>query len=102
MGLIRGIVGLVATVGIAAAVAYGVSARRNLDNMMDQRQASLGRKSINQEVAATQAKVRADQCERFTRMAEEAWDRAVDQGTADRDADRLDEMDRLAEQACNP
>ena len=102
MGLIRGIVGLVATVGIAAVVAYGVSAPRNVDNMMDQPQPSLGGKSINQEVAATQPKLRADQCERFTRMAEEAWDRAVDQGTADRDADRLDEMDRLAEQACNP
>lgn len=100
MSIIKGLVGLVATVGIAASVAYSVSAPRNVDNMMNQPNPALGGKSINQQVAETQAQVRSEQCERFTRMAEEAWDRAMDQGTADRDAARLDDLDRQAERFC--
>lgn len=102
MGIIKGLVGFAATVGIAASVAYSVSAPRNVDAMMNQPNPALGGKSINQELAETQARVRSDQCERFTEMANEAWDRAIEQGTSDRDAARLDEMDRQAERYCKP
>jgi hypothetical protein len=101
MDLVKGLVGLVATVGIAAVVAYGVSAPRNVDNFMDQEQASLDGKSINQSIAETQAEVRQEQCEQATRMAEDAWNRAMDQGTADRDASTLDELDARVSQFCN-
>ena len=100
MSIAKGIVGLIATVWIAAVVAYGVSAPRNVDAVMDQPNPALGGKSINQQVAETQAQVRSDQCERFTLMAQEAWDKAIEQGTTDRDAARLDEMDRQAERFC--
>lgn len=102
MNLIKGAIGLIATVWIAAVVAYGVSAPRNVDTVMDQPNPALGGKSINQQVAETQARVRSEQCERMTRMAQDAWDRAIDQGTADRDAANLDEMDRQAELYCKP
>ncbi|OZA94819.1 hypothetical protein U4960_05000 [Altererythrobacter sp. H2] len=102
MNIIKGLVGLAATAWIAAAVAYSVSAPRNVEDAMNQPMDSLGGQSINQQVAATQAEVRRDQCERFTQMAQEAWDQAIDQGTADRDAARLDEMDRQAENFCKP
>lgn len=100
MSVVKGLVGLVATAWIAAAVAYSVSAPRNVEDAMNQPMASLGGQSINHQVAATQAEVRREQCARHTQMAQEAWDRAIEQGTADRDAARLDEMDRMAEKFC--
>ena len=100
MGIIKGLVGLAATAAIAAAVAYSVSAPRNFENMMNDPNPALGGKSINQELAETQARVRSDQCERFTQMAKDAWDRSIDQGTSDRDAAQLDELDRQAERYC--
>lgn len=102
MSIIKAILGLVATVWIAAAVAYSVSAPRSVEAVMDQPNPALGGKSINQQVAETQAQVRSDQCERFTRMAQDAWDRAIEQGTTDRDAANLDELDRQAERYCKP
>ncbi|MCL6252221.1 hypothetical protein M3P36_14345 [Altererythrobacter sp. KTW20L] len=53
MDLVKGLVGLAATVGIAAVVAYGLSAPRNVNNFMDQEQSSLDGKSINQTIAET-------------------------------------------------
>lgn len=102
MSLIKGIFGLIATVWIAAMVAYAVSAPRTVDQAMNVPNPALGGKSINQQVAETQAEVRSQQCEQMTRMAEDAWNQAMDQGTADRDAARLDEMDRQAERFCKP
>lgn len=102
MGIIKGLVGLAATAAIAASVAYSVSAPRNFENMMNDPNPALGGKSINQQVAESQAQVRSEQCEQLSRMAKDAWDRAIDQGTADRDAARLDEMDRQAERFCKP
>ena len=96
----KGLIGLLATVGIAAVVAYGVSAPRNVDNVMNQDMAALGGQSINEHVAQAQAEANRQQCETFTRLAQEAWDRSVDQGTEDRDAETLDELDRKAAQFC--
>lgn len=98
---IKGLVGLVATVGIAAVVAYSVSAPRNVDNFLNQEMESLDGKSINEQIAETQAEVAAEQCVAYTRRAEEAWDRAMDQGTVDRDAATLDELDAAAARFCN-
>lgn len=97
----KAVAGLAGTVAIAAVVAYGVSAPRNVDNFMAQEQESLGGKSINETVAKAQADANRQQCEQYTRMAEEAWDRAMEQGTADRDAHRLDELDSQVARFCN-
>ena len=102
MNAAQGIAGLVGTVVIAGVVANAVSAPRNVDNFMAAEQAALDGQSINQHIAQVQDDVRQQQCETYTRMAEEGWDRAMEQGTADRDAERLDELDRQVQQFCNP
>lgn len=101
MNLAKGLAGAVGTAFIAAVVAFSVSAPRNVDNMMDQELSSLDGKSINQSIAESKAEARADQCERFTAMASEAWDRAVENGTTDRDAGNIDHLDRQVERFCN-
>lgn len=102
MNPVKAIISIASTVAIAAVVAYGVSAPRNFENAMNQEMDALGGQSINEHVAEVRAEVRSEQCERLTRMAQEAWDHAVEQGTADRDALRLEEMDRQAERFCKP
>ena len=101
MDLVKGLVGLAATVGIAAVVAYSVSAPRNVHDVLNQEMEALGGQSINEQIAETQTEVAAEQCVAYTRRAEEAWDRAMDQGTVDRDASTLDELDAAAARFCN-
>lgn len=101
MDLGKGLIGFIGVAFIAAVVAYSVSAPRNAENMMDQEMASLDGKSINQSIADSKAEVRAEQCERFSAMAAEAWDRAVENDTTDRDAMKIDELDRQVERFCN-
>lgn len=101
MSIGRGIAALAGTVAIAAVVAYAVSAPRNVDNFMNAEQTSLDGKSINETVAEAQAEANRQQCEQYTRMAEDAWNRALEQGTADRDAARLDELDSQVARFCN-
>ncbi|WP_336918449.1 hypothetical protein [Altererythrobacter lauratis] len=101
MSIGRGIAALAGTVAVAAVVAYAVSAPRNADNFMAQEQASLGGKSINETMAEAQADAKRQQCAQYTRAAEDAWNRAMEQGTADRDAARLDELDSQVARFCN-
>ncbi len=101
MSVIRGIVGLAGTIVIAAWVAYAVSAPRNADDLMNQEMASLDGKSINETVAEAQAEATAMQCETYQRLAQEQWDRSVANGTMDRDADKLDEIDSQVDRFCN-
>lgn len=101
MDNLKALVGIAGTAVIAGWVAFAVSAPRNVDNAMNQPMEQLGGSSINQTIKETQAEVRADQCERFTVMAQKAWDRAVEQGTLDRDADKLEEYDRQRDRFCN-
>ena len=102
MQLVKGIASLIATAWIAAVATYSVSAPRNLEDLMNEPNPALGGQSLNQQMAASQAKVRSEQCEQVTRQAERAWDRATSQGTVDRDSDKLDELDRLTEEYCRP
>lgn len=102
MSPVKAVISIASTVAIAAVVAYGVSAPRNVNNAMNQELDALGGQSINQHVAEVRAEVRSEQCERLTRIAQESWDQAVERGTADRDALRLEEMDRQAERFCKP
>ena len=102
MKFIKKIVGVLATVWIAAVVAYSVSAPRNVESLMNEPNPALGGQSLNQEMAAAQAKVLSEQCEQVTRSAESARNRAIDRGTTDQDEARLDELDRLAEEYCRP
>ena len=101
MDAVKAIAGLAGTVVIAGWVAYAVSAPRNVDNMMNQPMAALDGSSIGEEIKAAQDEVRADQCERFTIMAQDAWDKAVDQGTLERDSATLAEYDRQRDRFCN-
>ncbi|MGB5779234.1 MAG: hypothetical protein WBH10_09180 [Allopontixanthobacter sediminis] len=98
---VKGVIGLVATVAIAAVVAYGVSAPRNVDAVMNQDMAALGGRSMNDHMAEAYTKAADERCAKFTEMAEQAWDRAIEQGTDERDADTLDELDRQVDQHCN-
>lgn len=98
---VKGAIGLVATVAIAAVVAYGVSAPRNVDNMMNQDMAALDGRSMNDHMAEAHAKAADERCAKFTEMAEQAWDRAIEQGTDEREADTLDELDLQVDQHCN-
>lgn len=101
MNLVKGLAGAVGTAFIAGVVAFSVSAPRNVDNMMDQELSSLDGKSINQSIAESKAEVRADQCERYSALAAEAWDRAVENGTTDRDAAQIERLDQQVELFCN-
>jgi hypothetical protein len=101
MSMLRAIVGLGGTIVIAAWVAYAVSAPRTADDFMNQEMASLDGKSINETVAEARADANAMQCETYRRLAQEQWDKSVTNGTTDRDADKLDEIDRQVDRFCN-
>lgn len=102
MKFIKKIVGALAVAWIAAVVAYSVSAPRNVEDLMHEPNPGLGGQSLNQQMAASQAKVRSEQCAEVTRLAESARNTAIDRETTDQDAARLDELDRLAEEYCRP
>lgn len=101
MNHVRGIIGLVATIFIAAVVAYSVSAPRNVDNFMNAEVAALDGKSIGDSIAEAQTEARQAQCDSFTRSAEDAWNRSIEQGTTDRDAANLDELDQQVARFCD-
>ncbi|MFZ1743265.1 MAG: hypothetical protein WAT93_10445 [Pontixanthobacter sp.] len=91
---------LLGTATIAGWVAFSVSAPRNFENQMNQPMAALDGKSLNQEIKATQDRVRTEQCARFTALANDAWDRSLENGTTDRDQIKLDELDRQKASFC--
>ena len=72
--------GLLGTVVIAGWVAYSVSAPRNVDNFFEQEQESLGGKNVNEVMAESKAEADAVQCEQYKRLAEDEWNRSVEQG----------------------
>ena len=98
---LRAMLGILGTAVIAGWVAWSVSAPCNVENAMNEPMAQLDGSSINETIRETQAEVRADQCERYTDMAQKAWDRAVERGTLDRDADRLDELYSQRDRFCS-
>lgn len=100
MDLGKGVIGFLGVAFIAAGVAYTVSAPRNVDNFMNQELASLDGKSPNQ--VMLEAKVEADraQCETFSELAAEAWDRAVENESLERDSSKIEELDRQVERYC--
>ncbi|WP_379545850.1 hypothetical protein ACFCW2_09240 [Qipengyuania sp. DSG2-2] len=100
MDFVKAALGLIATAFIAGWVAYSVSAPRNVENAMNQPMAALDGNSINEEMKETADRVRADQCARFTALANEAWDRSLEQGTTDRDQIKLDDLDRQKATYC--
>lgn len=97
----KAILGLVGTVAIAGWVAYSVSAPRNFENAMNEPMESLGGSTIAESVEKAQAEARQAQCEEIRARANEAWDRAIENGTADRDAERLDELYREVGRYCD-
>lgn len=101
MNAYKAIASVVGTVVIAGWVAYAVSAPRNADAVLNQEMEALGGQTINEHMATVQAEAAREQCETFTRLAEDGWNRAMDQGTVDRDADRLDELDAQVARYCN-
>jgi len=101
MNIVKGVIGLVGTVVVAGWVAYAVSAPRNVDAYMDQEMAALEGKSINQSIAEAKTEADAMQCATYRDLAREQWDRAVANGTIDRDQSRIDEIDRQVERFCN-
>lgn len=97
MDIVKGALGLAGTVAIAGWVAYSVSAPRNVDNYMDQEMEALDGKSINQAMAESKAEADAVQCEQFKRLAEEEWNRSVEQN---READ-MAHLDAQVARFCN-
>ena len=97
MDIVKGALGLAGTVAIAGWVAYSVSAPRNVDNYMNQEMEALDGKSINQAMAESKAEADAVQCEQFKRLAEEEWNRSVEQN---READ-MAHLDAQVARFCN-
>jgi hypothetical protein len=97
MDIVKGALGLAGTVAIAGWVAYSVSAPRNVDNYMNQEMEALDGKSINQAMAESKAEADAVQCEQFKRLAEEEWNRSVEQN---READ-MAHLDAQIARFCN-
>ena len=62
-----------------------------------ERAEAIGERHIN----AAMEEQRALQCERYTRQAKDAWDRAVTNGTLDRDSARIDDLDLKRDTFCN-
>lgn len=97
----RALLGILGTAVIAGWVAFSVSAPRNVDNAMNQPMEQLGGSSINETIKKSQDEARQMHCETYTDLAQKAWDRAVEQGTLDRDGDKLDELDRQKARFCD-
>jgi hypothetical protein len=102
MGVVKALLGLAGTAFIAATVAYAVSAPRTVDAAMDQEQAALGGKSINQHFAEAKAEMDLERCNAAKRLAQDAWDHSIERGTAERDAERLDDLDGQVARHCKP
>ena len=100
MNAVKAIVGLLGTVVIAGWVAYAISTPRNFENAMNDPVAALDGTSVGAELSEQMKAARSEQCARFTAMASEAWDKAVDNDTLDRDQAKLDEYDRQAARYC--
>ena len=75
MQSLKAILGLLGTIVIAGWVAYAVSAPRNVDNAMNQPMESLGGSSINEKISEAQEEARNAQCEQYSALANDAWDR---------------------------
>ncbi|WP_209348309.1 hypothetical protein [Pontixanthobacter sp. CEM42] len=101
MNGIKAIASLAGTVVIAGWVAYAVSAPRNVDDVMNQPMASLDGSSIGEEIKNAQTEAKREQCIRFKELAADAWERSLDNGTTDRDARKIDELDRQVQRFCN-
>ncbi|MEO9462309.1 MAG: hypothetical protein ABJ242_06195 [Marinomonas sp.] len=101
MGFAKGVIAFIGTAFIAAVVAYSVSAPRNFESSMNEEMPSLGGKSINQAVKEAKAEAKREQCETFTELASEAWDRAVENDSLDRDASKIEKLDRQADRYCD-
>ena len=97
MDIVKGALGLAGTVAIAGWVAYSVSAPRNVDNYMNQEMEALDGKSINQAMAESKAEADAVQCAQFKRLAEEEWERSIEQN---REAN-MAHLDAQIERFCN-
>lgn len=101
MDVVKAGLSLVGTAVIAGWVAYAVSAPRNVDNMLNEPMVALEGSSIAEEMKKAQNEARAEQCARYKDLTREAWDRSLENGTTDRDASRIDELDRKVERFCD-
>lgn len=100
MDIVKAGLSLVGTAVIAGWVALSVSAPRNANAYMDQEMDALGGQSINEHYAELKAEVDAEQCAQFTRMSEDAWNRAVAMGETEADADNLEYLQRQVDRYC--
>lgn len=101
MNAAKGLLSLIGTAVIAGWVAYAVSAPRNVENAMNEPMAQLDGSSINETIEQVHNETRSMHCERYRDLAQEAWDRSVENGTTERDQIKLDELDRQVQRFCN-
>lgn len=101
MNGVKAVASVIGTVVIAGWVAFAVSAPRNVENALNEPMASLDGSSIAAKMEETQMEVRREQCATFKAAASEAWERSLDRGTTDRDAAKIDQLDRQVERFCS-
>lgn len=85
----------VAVLAVVLVVAGGYWVQNNAETVAE---AAIQATGIDKQIAAQQ-EIR---CEQAQRQFQSAWDRAVETGTDERDADMLDNLEAVAEAACQP
>lgn len=97
----KALVSLAGTAVIAGWVAFSISAPRNVDNALNAPMASLDGSSIAEQMEQSRLDVRQDQCARYKDLANEAWERSMDNGTTDRDTAKIDRLDDQVKRFCD-
>ncbi len=95
------LLGLIGTIVIAGWVAYAISTPRNFNNAMANPEAALEGTEIGSQLAEAKADAYAEQCAQFQERSQEAWDRAVENDTIDRDSSEIDRLNRQVDRFCN-
>lgn len=85
----------VAVLAVVLVVAGGYWVQNNAETVAE---AAIQATGIDKQIAVQQ-EIR---CEQAQRQFQSAWDRAVETGTDDRDADMLDNLEAVAKAACQP
>ena len=83
-------------------VAYmALSVPTDVDDAMSQPMEALDGSTIGEEIKKSQAEARQMNCETYRGLHSTAWDRAVENNTLDRDADRIEELERQVSRYCD-
>ena len=72
----------------------------DVDAALEQPMEAIEISSIGAELKKAQADARQQQCDQYQVVLAQTWDRAVERDTLERDADKIDELERNVERFC--